>query len=82
MNADGAMSDYFGDCESGLDSCNNVPQIQQRPTQTALSPVPYEDRDPDLSYEGRPPTCMHFTLGWKLSFNRRATAKQTGNDLV
>lgn len=41
--------------------------------------------DPDLSYDTYPPTCIHYTIEWKLLLNRGRTTKLTNDterDLV
>lgn len=59
-----------------------IPQSQRRPARATLPFVPYEDWDPDQSYDEQPPTCVRYTLEWKLTLNRRAAAKQTEDGLV
>ena len=93
MNADGFLSDYSSGDDPEHDSCDvsspetqvaarAPPRSQRRPARQILPFVPYEDWDPDQSYDEQPPTCMHYTMEWKLTLNRRAAAKQTEDDLV
>ncbi len=52
------------------------------PARKILQFVPYADRVPDQCYDELPPSCIHYIMERKLTFNKRVAAKQTENDLV
>ncbi|POR39351.1 Hypothetical protein TPAR_09574 [Tolypocladium paradoxum] len=55
---------------------------QLRPARKTLPFVPYADWVPGQSSDHQPPSCIHYVLEWKVTFNNRRVRMQTEEDLV
>jgi hypothetical protein len=44
--------------------------------------VQLPDWSEDLAYDEHPPTCVHYSIEWKLTINNKMAAKDTEQDLV
>jgi len=91
MNTDDSANDWSSGEESESQICDAIsnnraargcPPSQLRPARKTLPFVPFADWVPGQSYEEQPPFCMHYIMEWKLTVNKRVTAKQTEDDLV
>ncbi|KAK4077980.1 hypothetical protein Purlil1_12178 [Purpureocillium lilacinum] len=73
-------SPVVGDFTAFLDD-----QSETSASEPVLPLLQLNNWDPDLSYDDSPPTCIHYTIEWKLLLNRGRTNKLTNDterDLV
>ncbi|KAJ3548582.1 hypothetical protein NM208_g934 [Fusarium decemcellulare] len=49
---------------------------------TSLPLLQLADWDEELSYDEQPPTCVHYSIEWKLTLNHRSISKDTEPNLV
>src|ERR1700712_1421707 len=57
-------------------------QQQQRLYQDMLEFVPLDEWDEHNSYHEEVPSCLHYSIEWKVCVNKRMVSKDTEQDLV
>lgn len=68
-----------------IDAANDVitsHHSQARDRSGALPLLQLADWSEDRTYDERPPTCIHYSIEWKLTANGRVVAKDTEQNLV
>ncbi|KAF3359142.1 PKHD-type hydroxylase ofd1 [Verticillium dahliae VDG1] len=58
------------------------PLDQARSDRTSLPLLQLADWDEELPYDEQPPTCVHYSIEWKLTLNNRSISKDTEPNLV
>ncbi|KAL0929467.1 uncharacterized protein CTRU02_215633 [Colletotrichum truncatum] len=53
-----------------------------RPPEHGLPLLQLADWDEDKSYDEQPPTCVHYSIEWKLTVNKKMVAEDSEQDLV
>lgn len=84
------MIDNESDRQSGtmshlcdaVDSRDTTPVCRSQPRQGTLTLLQLVDWDKDKAYDEQPPTCIHYSIEWKLTVNSKQIAKQTEPNLV
>ena len=65
-----------------IDGVASDSQSSARRDRGELPFVQLADWSDNLTYDGHPPTVIHYSIEWKLTFNNRMAAKDTEQDLV
>ncbi|KAF4447038.1 AAA family, partial [Fusarium albosuccineum] len=65
-----------------LASRHTSPLDPPRSDRTSLPLLQLADWDEELSYDEQPPTCVHYSIEWKLTLNHRSISKDTEPNLV
>jgi hypothetical protein len=60
----------------------NSPSQQQTQRAGQLDFCQLSDWDEEKTYNEHPPTCLHYSMEWKLKINNREVSKETEQDLV
>ena len=58
------------------------PRRQAQPQADKLQFLPLDEWDEHNSYEGDEPSCLHYSIEWKVCVNGRMVSKDTEQDLV
>ncbi|MCJ1284329.1 hypothetical protein MMC26_003660 [Xylographa opegraphella] len=61
---------------------DDIPSQQQTQQADQLGFCQLSDWDEGKTYNEHPPTCLHYSMEWKLRINNREVSKETEQDLV
>ncbi|KAF2813520.1 uncharacterized protein BDZ99DRAFT_353072, partial [Mytilinidion resinicola] len=55
---------------------------QARPHPAKLELLNLDEWDESETYDDNPPTCLHYSIEWKVTLNNKLISKDTEPDLV
>jgi hypothetical protein len=65
----------------GRDACS-VGHVPVRPRAGKFELLSLDEWNENETYDEEPPTCLHYSIEWKVTLNNKLLAKDTEPDLV